>query len=112
MLAVARLDPSGRVPAKGVLSALGWKPGQRLEITACRTAILITAAEVGRHVVGGRGEVAVPVAARRWCAIAPGALVLLAALPARAVLVVHPMSTVTCLLHRVHTRLLREHDAR
>jgi hypothetical protein len=112
VLAVARLDPSGRVPAAGVLAALGWKPGQRLEITACRTAILITAVETGRHGVGGRSEIALPAAARQWCGIASGTAVLLAALPVRAVLVIHPASAVTRLLRPVHTRLFKEHDAR
>jgi hypothetical protein len=100
LLDMARLDPSGRLSARGLLAALGWDTGHRVDVAVVAGAIVIGSAATGLHAVGGRGELSLPAAARRMCGIAPGMPVLVVACPARDVLVVHPASLVAELLCR------------
>jgi hypothetical protein len=97
---MARLDPSGRLSARGLLAALHWDAGHRVDVAVVAGAIVIRSSVAGLHAVGGRGELALPAAARRMCGIVPGVPVLVAACPAREVLVVHPARLVVELLCR------------
>lgn len=100
LLDMARLDASDRLSARGLLAGLRWDAGHRVDLAVVAGVVVVGSAATGLHPVGGRGELALPAAARRMCGIVPGAPVLLAACPARDVLVVHPASTVTDLLLR------------
>ena len=66
----------------------------------------------GLHVVGSRGVLTLPAAARSMCGIQPGGAVVLLASPTQNVLVVHPASTVTRLLAKHHGRLGGDHNDR
>jgi hypothetical protein len=110
LLGVARVDGSGRVSARPLLGALGWPCGRRLGIAVVHGALVIGAAASGLHVVNGRGEVALPAAGRRMCGIDTGAVVVLAACPARSVLVVHPAEVVAGLLVDWYARLAEGDD--
>ena len=46
LLEVARLDRSGRLSARGLLRALGWRAGHRVDIDVVDAAIAITSAAV------------------------------------------------------------------
>jgi hypothetical protein len=82
LIGTARPDHSGRVTARGLLRA-----------------------------VGCRGELPLPVSVRQMCAISPGQPLLLAALTAHDLLVIHPASTVTRLLADLHTQITGDrHD--
>jgi len=100
LLDMARLDASGRLSARGLLAALHWDIGHRVDAAVVAGAIVIGSAATGLHAVGGRGELALSAAARRMCRIMHRAPVLVSACPARDVLVVHPASLVAELLRR------------
>ncbi|MFV2104722.1 hypothetical protein [Micromonospora sp. LOL_024] len=67
--------------------------------------LVIAACESGRHQVGSRGELPLPVSVRQMCRFEPGQPVLLAALVTHDVLVVHPVSAVARLLADLHADL-------
>ena len=104
VLDIAHLDPSGRLSARRLLAALNWRPGHRVDIDIVDAALVIRSAAAGRHAIGGRGELALPTAARRLCGIAPASLVVLAAYLPHGLVVVHPVSTVARLLSDFHAR--------
>ena len=104
---VARPDADGRVVARALLRALRWPPGHRLHIDVTDGLLLVTAGPGGRHTVGARGALPLPVAARQMCGINSHQAVLLAAIPARDLLVVHPSNTITRLLADLHATVLQ-----
>ncbi|WP_431932125.1 hypothetical protein [Micromonospora sp. RP3T] len=104
----AHPDAAGRVTARALLRALGWTPGLALHVDVVTGVILITPAADGAHVVGAREELPLPAAARHLCGIAIGVPVLLAALPRRNRIVVHPSHTITAVLADLHARILGE----
>ncbi|MEH1058713.1 hypothetical protein V6U89_26315 [Micromonospora sp. CPCC 206171] len=91
--------------AQPILNALDWPSGHRLDIQPHQELLVIGSASDGRHQVGVRGELPLPASARRLCRIEYGQPVLLAALVAHDLLVVHPASIVARLLVDVHARL-------
>ncbi|MCW3842863.1 hypothetical protein ONA70_22450 [Micromonospora yasonensis] len=103
---VARPDADGRVAARALLRALRWPAGHRLHIDVTDGLLLITAAPDGAHPVGTRGALPLPAAARQMCGITSHQVVLLAASPARDLLVVHPSNTITRLLADLHAAVL------
>ncbi|MFR9780540.1 hypothetical protein ACL02O_31390 [Micromonospora sp. MS34] len=103
---VARPDADGRVAARSLLRALRWPAGHRLHIDVNDGLLLVTAGPDGRHTVGARGAPPLPVAARQMCGITSHQAVLLAAIPARDLLVVHPSNTITRLLADLHAAVL------
>ncbi|MGC5054702.1 hypothetical protein ACLQ2S_24990 [Micromonospora sp. DT48] len=92
--------------ARALLRALGWPSGHRHHIDVADGLLLITARPDGTYAVGARGALPLPVAARQMCGIHPHQVVLLAAIPARDLLVVHPSNTITRLLSDLHATLL------
>jgi hypothetical protein len=90
LVEAARLDASGRLTAKALLRGLGWGPGQRVDMAVTDGVLIVGSAPAGLHVVGDRGELGLPAAARRMCGITPGPPVLLVAALPRDVLIVHP----------------------
>ncbi|KAB1099035.1 AbrB/MazE/SpoVT family DNA-binding domain-containing protein [Micromonospora aurantiaca] len=98
-------SPCGRITDQQILHALGWQPGHGLDIQPHQRMLVIGMAENGRYRVGSRGALPLPSSARRMCGIEPGEPVLLAALIAQGLLVVHPVSTVARLVADLHTQL-------
>lgn len=92
----------GRVAAQPILRALGWQPGHRLDIHPHRRVLVIASAKDGRDRVGSRGALPLPASSRRMCRIGHGEPVLLAALVAHDLVVVHPIGAVTRLLADLH----------
>jgi bifunctional DNA-binding transcriptional regulator/antitoxin component of YhaV-PrlF toxin-antitoxin module len=97
--------------ARGLLKALNWGPGHRLDIDAVDGVLVIGSVATGRHVVGRRGELSLPMAARQMCGIVSGLPVLLAVSVPDGTLVIHPAATVAHLLSEFHARLVGGHDA-
>jgi bifunctional DNA-binding transcriptional regulator/antitoxin component of YhaV-PrlF toxin-antitoxin module len=112
LLDLARLDRSGRIYARPLLDALGWRAGHRVDIAVVAGVLVAASTPRGLHVVGSRGVLTLPAAARSMCGIEPGVPVVLLASPAENVLVVHPASTVTRLLAQHHGRLEGDHNDR
>jgi hypothetical protein len=112
VFAVARLNPSGQISARTVMSALGWASGDQVAVTVRHGAIVISLSDRGGRTIGADGTIVLPIAARRMCAIADRSSVLLAALPDPGLLVVHPNATVAQLLSRRHAQIVRDRDDR
>lgn len=106
LIGVARPDRSGRVTERGLLRALRWDPGHRIDIHPHDGMLVIASAGAGQHVVGSRGELPLPASVRQMCAILPGQPLLLAALVAHDLLVIHPAVTVARLLVDRHAQVI------
>jgi hypothetical protein len=96
--AVSAVDKSGRVADRGIVRALGWAPGTRLDIREQAGVIVASAAVGGTGRVDGRGHLRLPLAVRRWCRLAAGDRVLLAADRAMGVLRAYPPAALDRLL--------------
>ena len=110
VLGMARLDRSGRLSVRPLLRRLGWRPGDRVSIDVLDAAVTVVAAMVGLHRVGGRGELALPAAARHMCGIEPLQPVLVAVYPSLDMLVIHSVDRVAALLAQSHARLIGGRD--
>lgn len=105
LLALARLDRSGRVNARPLFDALGWGTGHRVDIAVVAGALVVGAAPTGPNIVGSRAVLTLPAAARSMCGIEPGHPVVLLASPSQNLLVIHPAGTIIRLLVQHHARL-------
>jgi hypothetical protein len=106
VLGVACPDRSGRVTERAVLQALRWTPGQRIDIRSQAGMLVIVSASAGRQMVGSRGELPLPAAARKMCGIAAGDAVLLAAFPSADLLMIHAARAVARLLADLHAQAI------
>ncbi len=89
---IGRIDASGRIADRAVITALGWRGGDRLTLTADAGVVTARRDPGGMVTLPGRAYIAIPAALRRRCGLEPGDRVLLAAAPGRR----HPH----CLLAR------------
>lgn len=96
--ALSAVDKSGRVADRSIVRVLGWVPGTRLDIREQAGIIVVRPAADGVHCIGDRRHLRVPLAVRRWCRLAAGDRVLLAADCAIGVLVAHPLAVLDRLL--------------
>jgi hypothetical protein len=95
------MDASGRFCSRALLTALAWPPGHRVDLNVGVEAVVIGRCTTGRQVVGGRGELTLPIAARTLAGLDAAAQVVLVAVPGRELLIVHPPTLIV--------RLLTEH---
>jgi hypothetical protein len=112
LIETAHLDSSGRLTARALLRALGWTPGHRVDITVVEGVLVVGTAPTGLHLVGDRGELALPASARRMCGITPGPPVLLASALPHDVLIVHPAHLIAQLLADWYTTVAGDRGAR
>ncbi|MFG3423754.1 hypothetical protein ACIBTZ_32675 [Micromonospora sp. NPDC049460] len=105
LLEMAVPSRCGRVTAQRILRALGWQPCQRLDIRLHQAVLVIASASDGRYQVGSRGALPLPASVRRMCGIGHGQPVLLAALVAHDLVVVHPIGAVARLLADLHVEV-------
>jgi hypothetical protein len=110
LLDVARLDRSGRMSVRGLLKALGWRAGQKVDVDVVDGAVVFRSTATGRHAIGGRGELVVPAAVRQLCSIHTDQPVLLAAYPPVDLIIIHTVATVARLLADRHLHLLGGSD--
>jgi bifunctional DNA-binding transcriptional regulator/antitoxin component of YhaV-PrlF toxin-antitoxin module len=76
-----RIDASGRITDRAVTTALGWRGGDRLTLTADTGVVVARRDPGGMITIPVRPCVVVPAALRRRCGLRAGDRVLLAALP-------------------------------
>ena len=100
---VTRLDQSGRLSGRALVRALGWRAGQRLDITVAGASIVVTASPAGRYALTARGELALPASARALSGIRSGEPVLLTADPTHGQLMMYPATAVAALLADLYT---------
>ncbi|WP_329045583.1 hypothetical protein OG738_28975 [Amycolatopsis sp. NBC_01488] len=101
----ALLDASGRIQDRGIVTALDWKPGDRLLITQIRSSAVICRRSDGVFRMTTKPYVVLPASVRHSCRVLAGSRVLLVADLAQDVLVVHPEHVVHAMLRDFHTTL-------
>ena len=100
---VGPVDASGRVKNSEIVRALGWQPGDRLEVVPGLGGIVIFSSPDGLFTVPVKPCIVIPAAARRIHDIQPGDHVLLAAAPEYSVVIVHTRQAVNEMLARYHS---------
>ena len=91
---IGRIDASGRIADRAVISALGWRGGDRLTLTADAGVITARRDPGGMVTLPGRAYIAIPAPLRRRCGLRPGDRVLLAAAPAAGTLTAYCLAVV------------------
>ena len=91
---IGRIDASGRIADRAVISALGWRGGDRLTLTADAGVVTARRDPGGMMTLPGRAYIAVPAALRRRCGLRPGDRVLLAAVPGEDTLTAYSLAVV------------------
>jgi hypothetical protein len=91
---LGRIDASGRIADRAVISALGWRGGDRLTLTASAGVMAARRGPGGIVTVPPRPCIVIPAALRRRCGLRAGDRVLLAALPAEDTLTAYSLAVV------------------
>jgi hypothetical protein len=102
---IGRIDASGRIADRAVTSALGWRGGDRLTLTADAGVVTARRDPGGMVTLPGSSYIAIPAALRRRCGLRPGDRVLLAALPGEDTLAAYSLAVVHQAI-RAHGALL------
>jgi len=89
-----RMDESGRVADRAMISALGWQPGDRLTITAGAGVVIARRDPGGLVTMPAKPYLVIPAALRRRCGLRPGDRVLLAVFPDRDALAAYTFAVV------------------
>ena len=76
---VSVLDSSGRIADRSPIRALGWAPGQRIDIRAVDGVVEVRASGVGTSLIAKNGHLRIPVAVRRLVRLSVGDRVLVLA---------------------------------
>ena len=92
--ALARIDASGRICERAVITALGWAGGDRLTLTAEAGVVTARRDPGGMVTVPERAYLVIPAALRRRCGLEPGDRVLLAGAPADETLTAYSLAVV------------------
>lgn len=99
---IAAVDARGRIAAQSVVTALGWRPGERLRVEVISPlAIAVQPDPAGTVTLARREHIPLPVTARRWCHLHAADRVLLAATPAQGMLVPYTMSALEAMVTAV-----------
>jgi AbrB family looped-hinge helix DNA binding protein len=78
---IARIDSSGRICERAILTALGWSGGDLLTVTADAGVVTARRDPGGMVTLSASGYITIPAALRHRCGLQSGDQVLLAALP-------------------------------
>jgi AbrB family looped-hinge helix DNA binding protein len=89
-----RMDESGRVADRAMTSALGWRPGDRLTLTAAGGVVIARRDPAGMVTLPAKPYIVIPAALRRRCGLRPGDRVLLAVFPDRDALAAYSFAVV------------------
>jgi hypothetical protein len=103
---MARVDDSGRVSNRSTIQALGWRCGDRLQVTLVAGSVLVHRDPGGAFVMPSKPYVVLPAGVRHRSGVRAGEQVLLAADPAHDVLVVHPLAVLDSMLVAYHSVLV------
>ena len=99
-----RMDGSGRVADRAMTGALGWRPGDRLTLTADAGVLVARRDPGGMVTMPVKPYLVIPAALRHRCGLRPGDRVLLAVFPAQDTLAAYSFAVVDQAL-RAHAPL-------
>jgi hypothetical protein len=102
-----RMDESGRVGDRAMISALGWQPGDRLTLTSVAGVVIARRDPGGMVTMPVKPYLVIPAALRHRCGLQPGGRVLLAVFPAQDALAAYSFAVVDRAL-RAHAPVLGE----
>jgi hypothetical protein len=91
---LGRIDSSGRICDRAIITALGWRDGDRLTLTAEAGVVTARRDPGGLVTLPGRAYISIPAALRRRCGLETGDQVLLAALPGEDALTAYSLAVV------------------
>ena len=91
---IARIDASGRICERAIITALRWAGGDRLTLTADAGVVTARRDPGGMVTLPGRAHIAIPAPLRRRCGLRPGDRVLLAAAPGDDTLTAYSLAVV------------------
>ena len=91
---LARIDASGRICERAIITALGWTGGDRLTLTAEAGVVNARRDPSGMVTMPASAYITIPAALRRRCGLEAGDQVLLAALPGEDVLAAYCLAVV------------------
>ena len=100
---VGQVDESGRVSNRDIIRALGWQPGDKLDVIPALGGIVILASPDGLYTMPAKPCIFIPTAARRIYNIETGDHVLLAAAPDYGVVIIHTRQAINDMLARYHS---------
>ena len=86
-----RMDSSGRVADRAMISVLGWQTGDRLTLTAAAGVIIARRDPGGLVTMPAKPYLVIPAALRHRCGLLPGDRVLLAVFPAQDALAAYSL---------------------
>ncbi|MBE9376442.1 AbrB/MazE/SpoVT family DNA-binding domain-containing protein [Saccharopolyspora sp. HNM0983] len=100
---IAAVDERGRIAETAITSAVGWQPGERLRLEPLSTTtVAVRADPSGLFPLTRRGHLPLPAPVRRWCGLAPGDRVLLAASREEGLVLVHTMAALEAMVTAFH----------
>jgi len=91
---IARVDASGRICERAIITALGWAGGDRLTFTADAGVATARRDPGGMVTLLASAYISIPAALRRRCGLEAGDQVLLAALPGQDTLAAYSLAVV------------------
>jgi AbrB family looped-hinge helix DNA binding protein len=91
---IARVDSSGRICERAIITALGWAGGELLTFTADAGVVTARRDLGGMVTLPASAYITIPAALRRRCGLEPGDQVLLAALPDQNILAAYSLAVV------------------
>jgi hypothetical protein len=101
---VSAMDTWGRLADRSSVTALGWRPGLHLALTARPTAVVAAPDPLGRDAITRQGHVRLPASLRHLFGLAAGDRLLVAACPDRGFLVIHPIAVLDAMVLAHHHR--------
>ena len=99
---MVRLDPGGRVMSRRLLTSLEWERGDRVSFAIREGLIVISRDPDGIRPVCEPSFLRLPKHVRLACRMQAGDRILLAALPGKQRLIVHPPSTLTAMTAAIY----------
>jgi hypothetical protein len=91
---IARIDSSGRICERAIITALGWSGGDLLTVTADAGVVTARRDLGGMVTLPASAYITIPAALRRRCGLKAGDQVLLAALPDQDSLAAYSLAVV------------------
>lgn len=110
LVGMAAIDHSGRLRDKVLMSALGWRPGDRHSVDVSGRMAVLRLDPAGRFVIDSRGQVFLPAALRTLFSVGTGDRVVLVAAPGSGVLIVHSVAVVAELLAEFYAQAAGDAD--